>query len=693
MPGKARQPRAKNLAPAPGSGLWDDVLKLYRKFEEGFQNQQQRSNDISSYWALYNCRLGAEQLYSGRNQLFFPAIREAIQARATRFVNQLFPDSQRHVEGFTEDGTIPRDEIGMAEYYIRDLNLREFVHALCISGDVEGQYNLYVSWETKNRVMKTRIEKKGVTNEEGVEIGRVEDAVEEEEPTAGPHLELMSDADICVLPANSQSIPDALANGGGVAILRRWTDRKLKQMIRDGHVSKKVGAEILENIEAFKDDSNQTRDPSKDAVNAAGIIKLVGQKKIALIYEIWAELETEDGEYRLCQMYVASRDKVLMCRRNPLWCDLCPLISAPVEPVFGSFKGVSKCMSISPLQHFANDILNEIADSANYTMLPITFRDPAYITAPLVLAPGSVWDVPPGGVKFAEFPQLWAQGAQILAEVKAEIFQILSVNPSMITQQTKKKMNQAEVAQEQQIDLLTTSDAVRSIRDMVLNPLVNFFMQLDYQYRDKETTIREFGEFGMKAMMRLVAPFRLGKSTVFYWIGDELIRNMQQVQQKIAFINVLRQIPPQAWQRYTIDWEPALLDAAEAVLGARISRLSIKSIADVLSVPPDEENEMMAEGHQVNVHPLDNAQEHIASHTQYLRANGDPDRIFEAHILLHQKMEMMKMAQRQMAQDPQAQQQGPGARPGGVPKPGRPAQQHNGAIPADQLKLVMPRKM
>jgi hypothetical protein len=694
--------RSKNLA--KGSKEIHETLRdVYDRCLKGYQDQADRASDIDSYWKIWNCELDAGTTYTGRSRLYAPFVYEAIQARATRFVNQLFPQSDRHIEAASEDGTIPRAQISLGEHYVSETDLREQAAALSISGDVEGQYNVYCAWEVGNRRTVSRAENP-VPTPDGNEIpdAKQVDLTEEDKPTGGPTLEILSDRDVCILPATSPSADAALSAGGCVVILRRWGKRQLKQMIKKGTLDKRQTEEIIKNIEYYKDDSNTTKDPAKQLLSAAGI-KKDGRGKYALVYEIWTELEVEPDEYRLCQAFMVSNYKVLMARRNPYWSDQCPLLSAPVKRTFGSAKGTSLMKPVRKLQYFANDVLNEMADGANYTLLPITARDPAYATSPAILAPGAIWNVPPGGVEFLHMDPTWAQGAEILANIKTEIFQVLSVNPSMVTQTTKKKLNQAEVAQEQQIDILTTGDSTRVLKDAILNPMVNLWMDLDYQFRDYAVTIREYGEMGQRAELESVPPFELRRKTVFFWIGDEIIKGQQQLQQKIGLFNVLMKLPPQLMPHFQLDWEPVICDIIETGFGARIARLALKDTRSLISLDPQRENSLMQMGHYIVVHPMDNAEEHIPVHEQDIKENGDPYMLKTAHVLDH-KIALQQQQQAQM----QPQQPGGGApqagppgggqpQPGAMPAAARPAQQPPGAIHSDQMgkndPSVMPRKM
>ena len=64
-----------------------------------------------------------------------------------------------------------------------------------------------------------------------------------------------------------------------------------------------------------------------------------------------------------------------------------------------------------------------------------------------------------------------------------------------------KKQNQAEVAQNQQVDILTTADAVTVLEESILTPMLQRFIELDHQYRDEELTVAQYGAIGNRAKL------------------------------------------------------------------------------------------------------------------------------------------------------------------------------------------------
>jgi hypothetical protein len=115
----------------------------------------------------------------------------------------------------------------------------------------------------------------------------------------------------------------------------------------------------------------------------------------------------------------------------------------------------------------------------------------------------------------------------------------------MMTQGSKKKQSQAEVANEQQVDILTTADSVTVLENSILTPMVARFLELDHQYRDDVVTVRQYGQLGKQAEMQRIEPIQFNRRYQFRWYGVEAARTTQQVQQQIAALNVIRGIPAQ----------------------------------------------------------------------------------------------------------------------------------------------------
>src|SRR3974377_81667 len=132
--------------------ICDQLHDIYRDVEKGFEDQYARSNDLIDYWDLYNCKLGPGQFYNGNSKIYLPFVHNEVWERKTRFVNQIFPISNRNVDLITTEKSKPEHYIALIEHYILRAKLRtQVMTALMKNGDIEGKYTVYVSWRKTKR--------------------------------------------------------------------------------------------------------------------------------------------------------------------------------------------------------------------------------------------------------------------------------------------------------------------------------------------------------------------------------------------------------------------------------------------------------------------------------------------------------------------------------------------------------------
>lgn len=634
------------------------LLKVFSDVQQAFVDQHERSDQIMDHWDAYNCQRLTRQFYDGNTSIFVPIIRNAIKARKTRFLNQVFPQSGRYVEVTTSDQDLPQAQMSLAEHYIRSSKLRtEVMPALLVNGDVEGQYTLYVTWETVKKHVARRVEKPFMSDGmEFSELGEIEDMEEEEIDDSGPKFEVIADNDLMVLPVTADSIPEAIAVGGSVTILRRWTKATIRKKKEDGEILADVADTMMKEMSVKKADASN-RDTSKQNADAAGI-KMGDSDKYALVYETWTNVKV-GGEWRLCRAYYGGDDVVLGCKQNPYWCDEVPVISAPVEKVAGVFKGMAPVAAVMDLQVLANDATNEGADAAHFSAMPIIMTDPEKNpkVGTMVLGLASIWETSPKDTQFAQFPNLWDAAIARVAACRQEIFQTLGVNPAMIPQGTgSTKRNQAEIATEQQVDLLTTADAVTVLEEGILTPALQWMMWLDHQFRDRAITIKQFGEMGLKANMQEIPPIQMNHRYEYRWFGVEAARNAQQIQQQIAMANVIKGVPPQLYPGYRLNMTPLITRLADNSFGHRLAPMIFEKVEGV-TVPPEIENSLMTQGFDAPVHPADDDIAHLQAHMAEIQ-QGDFHGLIRTHIMAHQAQMAAK------AQEAQAQMQPPPGLPG-----------------------------
>jgi len=683
------------------------VIDLMKDVAKGFEAQWERGNDQLDYWDIYDQIPSPRQAYSGNSQVYLPIVYQAIEARVVRVVNKLFPRSQRTVDCISSDEK-PFDIMALLEHYIRKTRLRtQVVPALMRNGDVEGQYNLYVGWENSSRHVVYRTTPKIEIEGEEVDDPTVEDDdeydVEEVETFhMSPVVEVLADADVCVLPHTANSVGEALAKGGSATVIRRWSKARIEQAIDEEEIDPDVGEELLKMFGATKDEQGAP-EANKKHVDAAGISMGSGGKELTL-YETWTKLKVEgsDGEERrLCRIYYAgtkgntasNEEMIASVKRNPYWNDKCPILSAPVKKVSNVFKGKSQVKPAADLQYSANDTWNEGMDSAAYALMPIVMTDPSKNprVGSMVLNLAAIWETNPNDTKFAQFPALWKDALTIVAGIKNEIFQILSVSPAMMPQssgQKSGKRNQAEIALEQQVDIISADDISTNLEDEILTPLLRWFTDLDYQFRDKPISVKQFGQMALRAKMVDVPILENSRRFEFRWWGVEASRSAQALQGQVSMVNVLKQMPPQSYEGYKLNLVPVILSLVENTFGARLAPEIFENLKAKLSMDPEMENEFLMEGLDLPIHELDEDQEHLKVHLKAM-VQGDEHGSVRQHMLLHRQQMNKKMM---MAAQSMQAMQGPGGPQGGGPRPGaqsqapRGGQNPPGAIHADRMQ-------
>lgn len=681
---------------------------------EAFEAQATRSDDLDNWWNIYNCEIDDNQFYNGNAQIYVPLIRDAVNARVTRHGNQLFPNSGRYVDCTASDGKQPADLMALVNHYIREMHLEtQIVRPMLRNGDLEGQYNLYIDWTESRRQLVSRGFHGSIDPQTGVEIPgqEVEDITEEDVRIGRPVVQVLHDADVIVWPATADTLEQAFTAGGGCCIVRRWSKPTLEAMIEAGELDE--GDDEGDGNKVVTESLTGLRDLPKVLAKAIGIR---GKGPHTIFMEAWLMVPlgpkgnfAKDGDPRLCRLWWDLDRQPRGLKRNPYWNDRCPLISKPVEKTAGVFKGKSLVEPLAQIQYEANDAANERADADHYGAMPIIARKPTEGNSPLILNLAAVWDVAPGDVNFMAFPDLSQRANARIMAAAAIINQSLGVNPAMLPQQTGRpgtRRNQAEIAMEQAVDLLTVSEAVK-VPTVILSEIVQWMVDLDHQFRDKDLLVRRFGELGHYAAMETVPPLRNRSQYWFAWAGAEQTRQNIAMQQGLtALLNVVGPLGPQLQQEgLQLRLGPAIEQAFTNTVGPLVASQILVDQRHQQSQSADFENEMLAEGFDVPVHPMDDDQAHIQAHREAMLRTGDPTGMIRMHIQAHLvqmrgKAAAMVAQQMQAAMGPQPGQQAPGPtrpQPGAQPAGPRQMKRPPGMIRPDNLPqaggLTMPRRM
>ncbi|MCA8382521.1 hypothetical protein LGN22_26810 [Burkholderia cenocepacia] len=692
----------ENWADKPDSDAYAAAAKLYPKLSKCYENKQEQMDRCEEYWSIFNAQPDENQQYSGNSQCYIPAVRNAIKARVKRTIAQLFPVNHKHVGATGPDGNIPFAQISLLEHYIRSTHLKEVVRADLIAGDVTGQWNLYIDWSRTQRRVRELIKKPPILEDHELG-GEVEDLAADDDEwdweeetkevtTEGPDIVPFATEDLAVYPPTAGSVEKATAT----CLRLRLDIDAVQQFIDEGVFVGHDAKELVENL--GKPSAGRDKYvPPKRRTGDAGI-RTEGTYKYALIYEAHTNLDLGNGK-EPCFVYFAGQDVILGIIRNPFWSGKRPIISAPIEKITGSFFGVSNIEPVKFLQWNLNDYWNMGQDSAQYSLLPITMVDP--LSNPnyqsMVVGLAAVWLTDPNKTKFANFPAIYKDAIPLCENLKAQINESMDVNDSMMGKMPTGRKNQAQMAAMAQQQESNIIDNAKRYEDEVLNPLLEWMFELDRQFRTKELTVEVLGEVGGRANLQDIPVQAFGERYFFRWCGTSYQQNLQRMQQMIAWMNVLRGIPPQQLDGRRLNIGPILEYGTEQIFGPEVAPRILIDERNMFHLDPQDENLMMHNGLPAEIHQADDDRAHIAAHLQAAQLTGDPQGLFRAHVQQHQQAMQAKLQAQQAPKPPQGQPGVPGgAGPGvaGTPRagaqPGQPRPQGPpGMIHQDQIASPM----
>ncbi|QTD88894.1 hypothetical protein [Burkholderia anthina] len=692
----------ENWADQPDSDAYTEAAKLYPKIAKCYQNKQEQMDRCEEYWSIYNAQPDENQQYSGNSQCYIPAVRNAVNARVKRTIAQLFPVNHKHVGATGPDGNMPFAQISLLEHYIRSAAIKDVVRADLIAGDVTGQWNLYVDWTRTQRRITELIKKPPILEDHELG-GEVEDLAADDDEwdweketkevtTEGPDIVQFATEDLAVYPPTCNDIEKATAT----AIRLRLTIDDVERFVDEGIFVGVSAKELIDNL-AKPDGGREKYVPPKKRTGDAGV-RTEGTFKYALIYEVHTNLDLGNGK-EPCFAYYAGQDVILGIIRNPFWSGKRPIISAPIERITGSFFGISKIEPVKFLQWNLNDFWNMGQDSAQYSLLPITMVDP--LSNPnyqsMVVGLAAVWLTDPNKTKFANFPAIYKDAIPLCENLKQQINESMDVNDAMLGKMPAGRKNQAQMAAMAQQQESNIIDNAKRYEEVILNPLVEWMFELDRQFRTEELTVEVLGEIGARANLQTIPPQAFGERYFFRWCGTSYQQNLQRMQQMIAWMNVLRGIPPQQLDGRRLNIGPILEYGTEQIFGPEVAPRILIDERNLFHLDPQDENLMMHNGLPAEIHQADDDRAHIAAHLQAAQLTGDAAGLFRAHIQQHQQAMQAKLQAQMAPKQPQGQPGVPGgAGPGvaGTPRagaqPGQPRPQGPaGMIHPDQIQSPM----
>ena len=657
--------------------------EYWEKVERGFKEEKKdQVDDTNDYWKIYNCQLTDNQIYDGDSQTYVPAVKDCVDARRKRFTTMLFPNAGRQLEVISESGDQPTDTVALLQHHIRFAKLRNQLPPVFINGDVEGQWSFMVDWVRRERKVTRKVKDSIPGTDFEWEDIREETVIEE-----GPEITIIPSNDLWVFPATVAHIQDAEI----VAVKYRWTKEKLRQKVKEGWLLKEP---VEDMIEAGTMDAGDKWSGKQRAKDAGQDIK--SNNKFECVYMIYTKMKLDSSKKEPTIIFLGEKKEVLGVVANPYWSKKINIISHAADPIAGSFWGQSKIKAVADTQYQLNDVVNMGLDSALYALLPIVMTDPLKNprVASMIMGKAAIWETNPNDTKMLSFPALYQHALTLKQDLKAQIAESMEVNDAMLGKAPPGRKNAQAVAQQQQEGLATINDVVKRFESGPCDELLEWFYELDLQFREDDLLTIKYGEHGQRTIMERIPVKQWEDRYYFHWTGTDQLAGPQRIQQLISGINVFRGLPPQVLNGRKLDLGPAVDQLAQLMFGPTLAGQILIDQRHQWTVQPEIENEMLANGFDLPVSPYDDQQKHMQMHEQAAHATQDRTGAFRRHIMEHVKAIQAQVAQANPQQGP-GQPGTPGAqgqpgiagmpRPGAMPMQGRPGQQPPGAVHQDQM--------
>jgi hypothetical protein len=335
----------------------------------------------------------------------------------------------------------------------------------------------------------------------------------------------------------------------------------------------------------------------------------------------------------------------------------------PFIRVPNSFYGHSIYSQVQYLQYLINDYANLMLDNAVLTQNPIVKVDPARVQnlQSIVLAPGAMWQCEPDAVIFDRPPSLLGEGLATFNALKLLCEEYGNIGGFM--PMTTKRTTATEVAMYSQMMSTFIASVITDIETQTLTPLLQKSFLLDKLFLSETKLKKILGhlayQLNIKDNTRQVLEAEYG----FRWIGTIQSTNLVvKSQQLINLLQMLGQVA-QVMPQNIINFEIIIKEAWRCLGNTNIDDIIIKPEKQI-SRDPQEENELLSLGKEVDVNPEDNDQIHIQIHNvksvEFQDTNPTIFNLFVEHIRKHLRQIQQKlMAQQQMMMGiPQQQEQG-----------------------------------
>lgn len=381
---------------------------------------------------------------------------------------------------------------------------------------------------------------------------------------------------------------------------------------------------------------------------------LKGLTNAALFTEVWCDFEFEKGKPVPAVGVLANNRTVVRLKRNPYWFQSHPYVGSTYLRRPGKvYYGLALPDKIRTQCYQMTDLSNQVMDSLNYSLSPITVIDPALAgdLNGMKVMPGAKWLGSPEGISFQAFPDVSGSGLRAQEEVRAQIAQFSDNTPGIAPQLQGKARSATQASLVQSAVSMRSKVQGMSEEKNILIPMCEKTHILLQQFMDKDWEVKRAGPVAGSWIKEILSPDDLIGEVDWEWEGSsEAEKTAVRTQQILAFYNLALQtnsvLPPGE-----IDLQALFMRVAKEGFGLTNLEDIFKSERMKKTVDPELENIALMDGEDVDINYGDDDDGHVAKHEEVVNDKKASD---EAKLMALRHIEKHNLQKKAKAQIEQA---------------------------------------
>lgn len=678
------------LDKAFGTELSANLMEIFTSVKS---QRQHREENVwqPSYRAWSVDTTGSDRNYEGIADLKIPQLRKEVETMSRRIYKGLFPDDYLKGEaasGFADPELITVNTQVLRHYYDNVIQIKKAAYPWVKQKIILGTSPMRQFWEKKTNEMFYR---KRTPWEDKQGVIRFKAVPTKEDVTLynAPKLRAEDMFSTWVYPHNALSPED-------IEIVF------YRAKVKKSDLQFKAKNNMCAHFDEIEDAGSGVTHVDEEAQQRlaqfadSGEFRSLQGNDYFDVLEIWCLLLLPGSDKPVsCVVEIVNEGLCTRIQRNPYWHQQTPFdFGRFIIPPPGEFYGRGLPEAVISLSHQLDDTMNQTMDATTLSLNNITIINPAYApnAESFEIEPGAQWWADPAAVKQFTFPDLTESGYRAAGTLRNWISEMSDNQPQLPDPIAGKARStgQAQMAvSEWQTDLFCFIDflSVDALGSMAFKT-----HSLLQQFLTDDDVVRVTGKYAGTWINRVVSPEDLCGRYKFKWVGALQIETQSiKTQQMMNFMNVYKNLPPEAQGQVKILWENFVIK----LLRDGFLIKDVENIVETASVnnstePILEEKILRLDG-DIQVVKADDDDLHIRIHEEAHRADKElMSRAKRAeHLEKHRKQREQKIAEmKQIQMQMQALQAaqggaGPGAKPGGQGGPGNTTQIPEATDPAN----------